>query len=213
MQEKQETIQDFSQHGEQEVILENLPEMGTLISIGENDGTSFSNCRQLILNGWRAHLVEPSPKALVLLQNLYKDYHRVTIYPYAITKQEGEIDFYECDSHCGYDTGLLSTTVESEIKRWGRSQNFEKIKVQSKTFRGFLAQAPELYTADFISIDAEGMDFEILAQIPLVRLQTKLVCVETNSVNDNKYIRYMTKLGFKPIHKNYCNIIFKKDLN
>ena len=52
---------------------------------------------------------------------------------------------------------------------------------------------------DFITIDAEGMDMEILKQIDL--LDTQLLCIEWNSKNEIKeeILEYTSKFGMNKI--------------
>ena len=62
----------YSQSGQDAFVLSyfNNKRNGVFIDIGANDGETFSNSRQLILDGWNAVLVEPSPKAFAKLNKL-----------------------------------------------------------------------------------------------------------------------------------------------
>ena len=77
------------------------------------------------------------------------------------------------------------------------------------TFETFI-KTYNIEILDFISIDAEGMDWVILSQINLHALQTKCVCVEWNG--DPKlltlYSDYCGEFGLKEIHRNAENVIF-----
>lgn len=200
---------DYSQHGEQKIIIENLPRTGTLLSIGENDGKTFSNCYQLILNGWKAHLVEPNEKALIDLYICHSNNANVNIYPIALSDTDGMIDLFVSDAHLGIDTGLLSTCNENEIKRWEGTQKFTKTIVESKKVYTFLNQN-NISKIDFISIDAEGLDYYLLTQFDFNKLKTNLVCVEYNGKEKYKYIHHMNLYNFNLIYENGCNLIFKK---
>jgi hypothetical protein len=61
-------------------------------------------------------------------------------------------------------------------------------------------------TFDFINIDIEGMDFEVLSQIDLT--DVKCVCVEYNGIEPQKYIDYCAQFGLTEIHRNGENLIF-----
>lgn len=181
----------YSQSREESIINAYFEDFkGSLVDIGANDGVTLSNSRALIEKGWKAHLFEPSPKAFAKLQELYADNNKVKLHQIAVAEETGTLTFFESDSHAekqyGENVGLLSTLKESEILRWKGTQVFEKIEVEAKTWRD-----TRIKKFDFINIDAEGLDWQILRQIDLS--SCSLVCVEFNN-NRNLEI----------LMKNYC---------
>ena len=198
---------DYSQDGEQKVILDYFKDFkGRLLDIGANDGKTLSNSRALMERGWVGVLVEPSIEAFSKLVQLYMCTGAVTLVPFAISDKAEKVTFFESGTHLKQgDTSLLSTIKESELDRWKNSDNkFTETEVECITIQD-LEELTGVKSYDFITIDAEGVDFEILSQIDLTN--TKLVCVETNSIEDKKYIDYCAQFGLKVIHKNYCNLI------
>lgn len=201
---------DYSQFGEGKIINEYFGDKGVLISLGENDGRTLSNVLGLIERGWKAYLVEPSEVPFAKLKELHKGNENVKCFNYAVGTYDGDTFFYDSGTHLNKgDTGLLSSTSEQEIKRWGKLCTFEKKTVKMKTW-GFFKKDAKFRKADMISIDCEGVDFDILTQIDFNALKTKMVCVESNSVENEKYINYMFKFGFKLHYSNSCNLIFTK---
>jgi FkbM family methyltransferase len=184
-----------------------------LLDIGANDGETFSNSRQLILDGWNAVLVEPSPKAYDKLNKLYALNPKVNIKKVAISQISGEVVFHESGSwnKDKSDIALLSSIKESELKRWGNRVTFKKIKVQSLTFEDFL-QYENLREIkfNFISIDAEGVDWEILEQIDLTKIGCQCLCVEWNGIPEmySKMKAYCASHGMREHSKNGENLIF-----
>jgi FkbM family methyltransferase len=184
---------NYSQNDEQQHIVNYF---GTkphhLLSVGENDGVTFSNSRYLLEHlGWSGLLVEPSPTAFKKLNALYKDNDLVECLNVAIANEKGRIDFYDMGEHIGKgDTSLLSTAVQSETNRWAGTQ-FAKCKVKAITY------AEIIDTYDFITIDCEGLDLDVLKQIDLKH--TSLVCVEHNSVREirNQIIDYCASYGLR----------------
>jgi FkbM family methyltransferase len=194
----------YSQNLEQDYIVNYF---GTkphhLLSVGENDGITFSNSRYLLEHlGWSGLLVEPSPTAFKKLNALYKDNDLVECLNVAIANEKGRIDFYDMGEHVGKgDTSLLSTAVQSETSRWVGTQ-FAKCKVKALTY------ADIIDTYDFITIDCEGLDLDVLKQIDLKH--TSLVCVEHNSVREirNQIIDYCGKAGLtKKVYECMENVI------
>jgi FkbM family methyltransferase len=212
----------YSQSNEESVICHFFSQNGivpSILSIGENDGTSLSNCRKLIEMGASAVLVEPSVKAFKKLHKLYYgDPHRVWAFNVAIGNKSGEADFYESGEHLGKgDVALLSTLKETEMKKWGGTKNaFEKTKVLVWTMdelkRNVIDQG-RLWQFDFINIDAEGYDLDILKQIDLKAVRCACLCIEHNSNKDvEREIReYCASFGLtKELGKNAENIILAK---
>jgi FkbM family methyltransferase len=201
---------NFSQNKEQEIILEyfkNQPE-GSFLDIGANDGKTLSNTHALALSGWSGVCVEPMPEAFNKLVLLYENHPFIECHNVAIAKESGIADFYQSGCHLKKgDSGLLSTLEPEEMKRWQGTEEFEKIQVECLSWKDFYTSGKSF---DFISIDAEGLDFFILNQMDLSAMQTKLVCVEWNHNAQLKsaFHSIFKSFGMRQIHMNFENLIY-----
>lgn len=197
----------YSQNQEEAIILQYfLNKKGTFLDIGANDGVTLSNVRALAELGWSGDLIEPSKKTFDKAVVNYKDYRNIYLHNCAISDKTGHFDFYESGEHLGTgDHSLLSSLKEDETKRWTKEQ-FTKTTVNSFTFRDWLNLSKHKYF-DFISIDAEGYDYEILIQMNLKRLKVKMFCVEHNGNKINQFVDYGLQYNFKVIHANNENLI------
>lgn len=203
----------YSQGIEEIIILNHFQgKKGTFLDIGANDGKTLSNVAALIDLGWSGAMIDPSPKAFEKLKNNYKENESVFCFNYAINNEAGIFDFYESNQHLSEnDISLLSSLNKDEIHKWEQSQIFDKIQVECKAFNDFLIESP-IKKFDFISIDAEGKDFEILQQINLSQINCKLLCIEWNSNYDIQYkidIHIRTRNHAELIFKNNENLIYK----
>lgn len=196
----------YSQNNEEQIILNYFGDAkGCLLDIGANDGKTFSNSRALIERGWSAVLVEPSPTAYKKLCYEHHMNSNVWAYMCAVGTESGKVVLHESNEHCGAH-GLVSTIVASEKTRWESTQTFEETEVECYSWADFqLHNGESKY--DFISIDAEGMDYAILSQMDLKELQCKMICVETNSVDTEKYADYCRKFGMRELMRNAENLI------
>jgi FkbM family methyltransferase len=160
---------------------------GLLLDIGANDGITLSNSRLLIESEWSAYLIEPSPKAFnKLMVNLIGNSENTVPLNFAIGTENGKATLYESNEHLTKnDIALLSSLNEAETKRW-KNQKFKGVEVDVLTFESFLFLFEEIANIDFISIDAEGLDLDILKQINLTDLNVKCLCIGHNS---NKQVR------------------------
>lgn len=222
-------MKDFSQGGEQAVILKYFgAEPAAFLSIGENDGQTFSNVRALALLGWGGTCIEPAPTAFSKLAELYSVSSAVQCVQAAITTRDGPIDFYDSGTHLKKgDTSLLSTTRPGEMVKWKRSgETFTRTTVRGITFATLLSECgltlsrvpdytdaipPDVARFDFISIDCEGADWEITKQIDLTAVGCRMLCVEGNHSPDRQnFIDYAAKHGMKLHFVNYENLIFAR---
>lgn len=205
----------YSQNREEEVILNYFGFLqGTLLSVGENDGITFSNVRALIERGWKGVLVEPSPKAYARLQEVYKNHKGVYTYEVAIIPKTEEykgmngkkLILNESSSLINpHDVALVSTLKAEEMERFKRVTQYTPVEVTVYYWLTFLNRL-KYKTFDFISIDAEGYDLDILLQIDLT--ETKMVCVEWNGHNKEAFTAACA--GFRLIHENGENLIFAR---
>lgn len=172
-----------SQNNETEIVLNyfsNFNSVKNVLSIGENDGITFSNSYDLIKNGWKGFLLEPSPTAFKKLKSLYENNDDVKIFEFGIANETGTFKFYESGGYKdGDDVALMSSLIDTEKIRWGNDTNWKEVNAKFYTFKDFISQIEEK-TFDYITIDAEGYDFEILKQINLTDVQCKCLCIEHN---------------------------------
>ena len=184
--------------------------LGTLLSIGENNGRDLSNCLALIENGFSATLVEPSPTVFNDLTALHSERDNVFCINVAVSDYIGKADFYNSGTHFGKgDKSLLSSLNKEEIKRWGNTTTFDKITVDVVDFKTLLNLSP-YKTFDFFSIDAEGQDICILKQMNLKELGCQVLCIEHNGIQSvlDEIISYCSQVGLTNVLlKNSENII------
>lgn len=186
---------------------------GTLLSIGENDGFTFSNARLLIEKGWGAHLVEPS-SVYGHLRNLYEDWKDVHCHKLAIGEETGSAVLYESGSHVpnGADKALVSSLNINETARWAKSGvSFEPVEVPVFTFAAFW-ELTDFSKFDFITIDVEGLEWCILSQLDLNVLNCKCLIIEWNGHLNllEIFTHYCAEFGLNLVVKNAENLIFTK---
>lgn len=204
----------YSQNKEEEIILKFFEspggniKPGRLLSIGENDGVTLSNARALLLHNWEGVLVEPDPAAYKRLDRLYTHNFRALVYNCAIGVESRKQKFYSAGTHLNRgDTGLLSTLNLEELLRRFPGTRYTETEVQVLTWADF-ADMIEPKTFDFITIDAESFDLDILKQIDFNQTKTRLLAVEWNGVDRHLYDQVAYKFEFQILHLNGENIIY-----
>jgi FkbM family methyltransferase len=142
------------------------------IQIGANDGTLHDNFRHEIdkYSDWSGILVEPLPGAFKKLQSLYSDNDNVFLENSAISDRTGESDFH------------LSGTCSALRENINIPKIHKKIKVNTLTWMDFLSKH-SIKEVDFLHIDAEGYDCNIVNQVLDTKLNLpKIIEFECNSI-------------------------------
>lgn len=204
----------YSQREEEIVILDYFKGFtGTLLDLGANDSIIFSNSRALMEQGWQGAFVEPCLETFgkLVINNIGKKSWCRNV---AIGNFNGHADFYESGSLInGHDHSLVSTLKLQETERWKtvtspdqKPVEYKKTKVHVVDWKTFLRSCPHKQF-DFITIDIEGMELEVLRQMDIKELGCKLICVEYNGKNQEEFD---SLIPFPVLYKNRTNLIYGK---
>jgi FkbM family methyltransferase len=202
----------YSQSKEEQFIIEYFSDFkGTVLDIGANDGKTFSNSLRLIELGWKSVLVEPSPNAFEKLIKLHKENNSDALcVNVAIGIENGKVNLHESGHHLKdkSDISLLSSVNPNETVKWKNAGvKFQEVEVEMVNFET-LCKMTNNYVFDFITIDCEGLDFDILKQIDLN--STKLLCIEFNGDKSARIeiMNYCNKFGMdKVIYESGENLL------
>lgn len=207
-----------SQNNEEQIILDHFgPDFrGILLDIGANDGTTLSNSYACMMRGWAGVFVEPSPEAFARLRRLHElhsEWWALDINA-AITPQDGRYVLHQSGEHLKTgDTALLSSVIEGETKQWERTgHTFEAVEVDGITVATMLdkLKGKGVERFDLVSIDAEGMDYDILKELDLTALGVQMVIVEHNGSNHLGMHSHAAAHGMKLHAKNFQNLVFTR---
>jgi FkbM family methyltransferase len=179
---------------------------GMLVEIGAADGINNSNSRFLIENGWSALLVEPNKKNFSKLLNLYTDNSKITIENVGCSnKSINGVSFY-IDKNDEYEQ-LSTFSLEQKhkcINLYNCDFSEEKIDL-IKTSDLFAKHS--INDIDFLSVDTESFDTNVILGIDFDKVDIKLICVEHLS---DKMVEYLKQNGYSKIHNTQGNIFFCK---
>jgi len=192
----------YSQNDEEKYITEFFGERtGMFLDIGAADGITFSNTRQLYLNGWGGVCVEPNVGSFEALRRLYpEDQYLVRCINAALSDIDGEQTFYE-----GTTCKLLSTTDVNHVKKWGEAgYEFSETKVKTVSINTIFKKQDLFH---FISIDVEGTNLDILKLFPKDFCSAEMVCVECFDKERDDVLNYMYDNGFKRYHETGENLL------
>lgn len=197
-----------SQNNEEEFIADYFKGFkGVLLDIGANNGIRFSNVYKLLSDGWKGTLVEPAKESFSQLRDLWKYRDDIQCLKVAVGTENGEAILHVNTGNTFGSSGLLSTLKESEMPKWKSVTYFEDETVEVLTYENLLKES-KYKIFDMISIDCEGLDWDVLKQIDLTNV--KLLVIEWNSIPDLKERFTDYCIGFMVIGINAENIIFAR---
>lgn len=203
----------YSQNLEEQAILNYFGDFkGTFCSLGENDGKTLSNVRALAERGWRGCMVEPSPQVFPLLKKLYENEAKGNFYLYqcAIGNKNGTTILHDSGELLKTgDRALVSTMVEQEKTRFEKVLSYTPVEVKVYRWKTFLNRLT-MKTFDFISIDCEGLDLDILKQMDIEALGVKCLCIEWNGNQSLKAEYDKIMQGFRIIYTSGENLIYAR---
>ncbi len=166
-----------------------------VVDVGAHDGIDGSNSRGLILEGWKALLVEPLPSVFEQLRANTTGFNNVILEQCACGEVEGEATF-----HIGRDGPDGQTSSLCEDEAWKGNHSGHDIKVQVQKLDSLLKK--HNCPADFalLLVDAEGMDLEVLKSLDFARYRPAVICTEiyqSNPVKDQFKAELLARNGYQ----------------
>lgn len=202
----------YSQSGEDLIIEQVFMVLGTkqvtYLDLGANHPTRFSNTYLFYRKGGRGVCVEPDP----ILQPLFRKWRkRDTLLTCGVGPEQGVAEFYIMT------TNTLNTFSKEEAERYqgyGR-QRIEKIIRLPLLPVNEILQENFVACPNFVSLDVEGLDLQILKSIDFRRWRPEVFCIETLTYTENRterkldeIIEFMKDQNYMVYGDTYINTIF-----
>lgn len=180
------------------------------IDIGAHHPYFLSNTALFYSLGCRGINIEADAELCKVFTKLRKNDQNLNI---GIGKENATLDFYMISS------STLNTFSKSEALNYEK-QGFEILAVKPvEVLR--IDQVIDRYAngkfPDFLSLDVEGMDMEIISTIDFSKSAPDVICVETISyaedgkgIKNHEIINYLNGKGYMTFADTYINTIFVK---
>jgi len=217
--EIKETLKDFSQNKEQEIILNFFEgedhRKNKFLDIGANDGISFSNTYALSLLGWGGVCVEPTQTAFLNLQKLYGNNKKIKCINAGISNKTKIIEIHESLNweNAEAPQGILSTLHPNNKSRFNGMEWRESyvILYDYNDLENYYGLENDVY--DFINIDVEGHEYIVLNQVKDILKKCRLLCLEkTEDFGRNRILKDMLdEFGYTIITETVDNYIAKNN--
>lgn len=203
----------YSQEGEDLVLarLLNRPDntTGFYVDIGAHHPCRFSNTHYFYLKGWRGINVEPLPGSIdVFRQHRPEDINLET----AVFNRKTELTYYT------FAEPALNTLSQelAEMYQVSGSKVTGKVVISTITLAELLDTylPSEVTCIDFLTIDVEGVDLEVLQSNNWQRYRPRLILVEIlnlRSLDDmaaSPVAQFLKQVGYAPVSKTLNTVIF-----
>jgi len=199
----------YAQKNEDLVITALIGKVDKFIDIGANDGISGSNSFFFALNGAAGLCFEPVNEIFIRLSGLYRFNKRI------ICINEGVSDVSK--SYEIRVDGVISTILETEdpvnkicLKDFV-DKNARKEFIDVKPLSYHIENHPEFQDVDFMSIDVEGHELNVVRGIDFNRIKIKCIIIESlggKTTNYDQIESLLKQNKFIPVLTNELNTFF-----
>jgi FkbM family methyltransferase len=195
----------YSQHGEDRFILDYFRgKPGTYVDVGANYPVKISNSYLLYRNGWTGLTVEPIPRLSKRHRKLRpRDAHANC----AVGSVPGQLTFFEFDNSglSTFDAARKDKLLSEGVKLI--REHFIEIKPLSQLIDEKLAGR----AIEFLSVDTEGFDRQVLESNDWSRHRPKLVTFESqDESDDDRIVPMLEQFGYRTLKNIGCNVILER---
>ncbi len=202
----------YSQEGE-DMILERFfegKEKGFFVDIGAHHPLRFSNTFHFYKKGWRGINIDATPGSMDAFKNVRPEDTNIEV---GISVNEGFLTYHL------FNEPALNTFSEERVKHLLEATPYklvEKVKVQTKTLSQILDEyASTVSQIDFLTIDVEGLDFEILQTNNWKKYSPTFILIEDlngslENISSSKLYTYLHPFGYEVVAKTHNTLFFKK---
>lgn len=179
---------------------------GFFVDIGAYDGIAISNTKLLEDIGWDGICIEPHPK---VYERLVKNRTCKKI-NCALWNEDTEVNFLSLSGPTEMLSGIFDSYDERhkqrifmELDRDGGTH--EMIKIKAQRFETIVKNTE----IDFMSVDTEGSELQILDMIDFNKYSISMICVENNFF-EKKFDEFMNSKGYELYDSVFIDYIYVK---
>lgn len=167
----------YSQFGEDIVVTRILPKRGGFyVDVGANHPSRYSNTRLLYERGWHGVNIDPDPEAISRFKSARP---RDISLALGVSKEGGVLTLYRF-SDPAFNTFSTQMKAVADQKSW--LSPLPSLAVPVLPLKKILQeQVPEGVSIDFLNVDVEGLDYDVLISNDWERFAPRVVCVEDHT--------------------------------
>ena len=195
----------YSQFDEDKIIFDlfSRKKIGCCVEVGANNGIDDSTTFFFEKIGWKCILVEPNPD----LCDEIRKVRQGRLFECAVSNKKGQATLYIAEgAERSHGVSTLSDKKEDQQRIRGYGFQCKPIKVKVKTLDDILKQSEIDCEIDFISIDVEGLELEVLNGFSIEKWKPRIMMVEDNYNLENKSVKkYLKKHNYITFNRTGVN--------
>lgn len=202
----------FSQEGEDALLARLLEgkDVGFYVDVGAHHPSSCSNTYYFYKKGWHGINIDAMPGSMRLF-NLVRS--RDTNLEMAISEKEGFLEFHSFNNPLFNSADKeLYEERRTEFNEPANSHNVFHVKANTLEyiFSSYLPPGTEI---DFLTIDVEGLDFQVLKSNDWEKYRPKYVLVEIlgqsiSSLSESEIYAFLIDKGYVLVSKLVHTVVF-----
>jgi len=207
-------IKSYSQEGEDIILRRILGEKktaGFYIDVGAHHPKRFSNTYHFYKKGWRGINIDAKPGCTEIFRKIRP---RDINLEFAISDKRQNLIYY-----CFNEPALngFSKTLSIERNKKDEYKIIDEIKIETLTLAEVLdTYLPSDTTIDFLSVDVEGLDFQVLTSNDWSKYRPNIVLVEDlifsyDSPDNSKIYKFLMDKGYHLIAKTMNTVFYIND--
>ena len=166
-------------------------------------------------------LVEANPLNIPKLKKCWKNYSNTKIFNIAIVpdniKKKKITLFYSKDDKPHFQVTSIS---KKHVEQFYPTSSIKEVEIKTSKISSFLKEIANNDNIEYLALDVEGVDFEILFSLNLKNINIKNISIETlhiNKLKKKQLARHLLKNGFvykgKGFDINGYDTLFSKSNN
>ena len=204
-------IKSYSQEGEDIILRRILGEkktVGFYVDVGAHHPKRFSNTYHFYKKGWRGINIDAMPGSMKLFRKIRSRDINLEI---AISNKKQTLIYY-----CFNDPALngFSKTLSIERNKKKEYKIIDEIKIKTLTLAEVLDDyLPSDTTIDFLSVDVEGLDFQVLTSNDWTKYRPNVVLVEDlylffDNPDNSKIYKLLIGKGYHLVAKTMNTVFY-----
>lgn len=204
-------MKSYSQEGEDMILAKVFGEKktpGFYVDVGAHHPKRFSNTHYFYKKGWRGINIDAMPGSTKLFEKIRPRDINLEI---AISDKKQVLTYYVFNEPA---LNSFSKELATERNAKGRYRIIDEIKMETSALAEVLdVYLPKNIEIDFLSVDVEGLNFQVLKSNNWSKYRPKIILVESldfsfYNLDDSEIYKFLVNKGYRLFAKTVNTLFF-----
>lgn len=180
---------------------------GFYVDVGANHPVIDSVTKLFYLKGWTGVNIEPNSRLAELLE---ADRPKDTTLVKGVSNRQGTAKLRIYENGDGLSTYSDDVKNEAGTVYDSFKVKYQDVETEIDTLENIFASIPGLKKIDFMKVDVEGMEHEVLSGNDWAKYRPELICIEANHVKVD-WRTLLDKVGYKKFFNDGLNDYYAEE--